>query len=83
MSIFKNKKYIFDGGMGQLLIDKGMVSNGTLWSATALVDESLHSFVLDSHLEFIEAGAEIIITNNFIQPSHGARRGGSFELLLT
>ena len=26
MSIFKNKKYIFDGGMGQLLIDKGMIT---------------------------------------------------------
>ena len=51
--------------MGQLLIDKGMVSNGTLWSATALVDENLHKLVLDSHLEFISAGAEIIVTNNF------------------
>ena len=51
--------------MGQLLIDKGMVSNGTLWSATALVDASLHNLVLDSHLEFIDAGAEIIVTNNF------------------
>lgn len=65
MNIFKNKKYIFDGGMGQLLIDKGMVSKGTLWSATALVDESLNDLVLDSHLEFINAGAEIIITSNF------------------
>ena len=65
MSIFKNNKYIFDGGMGQLLIEKGMVTKGTLWSATALVDENLNDLVVDSHLEFIDSGAEIIVTNNF------------------
>ena len=65
MSIFKNKKYIFDGGMGQLLIDKGMVSIGTLWSASALIDKNLNNLVLDAHMEFISAGAEIIVTNNF------------------
>ena len=42
--------------MGQLLIDRGMVTNGTLWSATALIDEGLNNLVLDSHIEFIEAG---------------------------
>tara|TARA_B110000263_G_scaffold17626_1_gene14074 strand:+ start:579 stop:1487 length:909 start_codon:yes stop_codon:yes gene_type:complete len=65
LSIFKNNKYIFDGGMGQLLIEKGMVTKGTLWSATALVDENLNDLVVDSHLEFIDSGAEIIVTNNF------------------
>ena len=65
MTIFTKDKYIFDGGMGQLLIDKGMITKGTLWSATALVDESLNNLVIDSHLDFINAGAEIIITNNF------------------
>ena len=65
MNLFSKKKYIFDGGMGQLLIDKGMVANKTLWSATALVDENLNHLVVDAHLDFIHAGAEIIITNNF------------------
>ena len=65
MNFFKKKKYIFDGGMGQLLIEKGMISKGTLWSATALVDENLNNLVVNSHLEFINAGAEIIVTNNF------------------
>ena len=65
MNVFRKKKYIFDGGMGQLLINKGMITNKTLWSATALVDESLNHLVLESHLDFIKAGAEIIITNNF------------------
>ena len=39
MNIFPNDKYIFDGGMGQYLIEKGMITKGTLWSATALIDE--------------------------------------------
>ena len=65
MTIFTKDKYIFDGGMGQLLIDKGMITKGTLWSATALVDKKLNHLVVDSHLDFINAGAEIIITNNF------------------
>ena len=65
MSLFKNKKYIFDGGMGQNLIDRGMISQGTLWSATALVDETLNKLVLDSHLDYISSGAEIIVTSNF------------------
>ena len=26
MTIFTKDKYIFDGGMGQLLIDKGMIT---------------------------------------------------------
>ena len=65
MSLFNKDKYIFDGGMGQILIDRGMISHGTLWSATALVDEKLNKLVLDSHLEYIHSGAEIIVTNNF------------------
>ena len=65
MTIFNKNRYIFDGGMGQLLIHKGMITKGTLWSATALIDEGLNPLVIDSHLDFINAGAEIIITNNF------------------
>ena len=65
MHILPKKKYIFDGGMGQTLIDKGMISKGTLWSATALVDESLNYLLLDSHLDFINSGAEVIVTSNF------------------
>ena len=65
MSLFPNNRYIFDGGMGQYLIEKGMVSQGTLWSATALIDENLNNLVLDAHLDFIHSGAQIIVTNNF------------------
>ena len=51
----RNKKYIFDGGMGQALLDKGLKPEGTLWSATALIYENFHQLVVDTHLDFINA----------------------------
>ena len=41
---FFKKIRILDGGMGQLLLEKGMVSMGTLWSASALLDEKSVSY---------------------------------------
>jgi len=61
----KNKKYILDGGTGQTLLEKGLKPEGTLWSATALINEDLHDLVVETHLDFINAGADLIVTNNF------------------
>ena len=33
---------ILDGGMGQELLARGLVSKGTLWSASALLDNKFH-----------------------------------------
>ena len=63
---FNNQKpLILDGGMGQTLIKYGMIPQGTLWSATALLDSSLHQMVIDAHQDFMRAGAKVITTNNF------------------
>ena len=59
------KKYILDGGTGQTLIEKGLKPKGTLWSASALINNDYHSLVVDTHLDFIKAGATLIVTNNF------------------
>ena len=56
---------ILDGGMGQELLARGMKPNSTLWSANAILDENYHQLVLDTHLDFIKAGAEIIVTTTF------------------
>ena len=64
IDLFKNVK-ILDGGMGQELLSRGLISKGTLWSASALIDEENHSLVVDAHSAFINAGADIIVTNNF------------------
>ena len=41
MSVDENyfkKIRILDGGMGQELLAKGLISKGTLWSASSLID---------------------------------------------
>jgi len=60
-----NKTRILDGGMGQELLHKGLKPKGTLWSAHALIDETCHQMVVNSHLDFINAGAEVIVTSTF------------------
>ncbi len=56
---------ILDGGMGQELLARGMEPNGTLWSANALLQDKYHKLLLDTHLDFIKAGAEVIVTTTF------------------
>ena len=51
--------------MGQTLLKQGMISQGTLWSASALLEGSLHQMVINAHQEFMKAGAKVITTNNF------------------
>jgi len=56
---------ILDGGMGQELLARGMKPKGTLWSASALLDENYHDLLLNTHLDYIKAGAEVIVTTTF------------------
>ena len=56
---------ILDGGMGQELLKRGLKPRGTLWSAEALIDEKYHQLVVDTHLDFINAGADVIVTTTF------------------
>ena len=51
--------------MGQELLHRGLKPKGTLWSAHALIDETSHQMVVDAHLDFINAGAEVIVTTTF------------------
>jgi homocysteine S-methyltransferase len=60
-----SKVRILDGGMGQTLLEKGLKAKGSLWSASALIDEKYHQLVIDTHLDFIKSGADVIVTNNF------------------
>ena len=69
LSSYFSKVRILDGGMGQELLAKGLVVKGSLWSASAMLDEKYHKLIIDTHLDFIKAGAEVIVTNTF-----GARR---------
>ncbi len=64
INYFKSVK-ILDGGMGQELLSQGLKSKGSLWSASALLEKKYHKLVIDAHLNFINAGANVIVTNNF------------------
>ena len=62
---FFKKTRILDGGMGQELLARGMKPNGTLWSANAVLKEEYHQLLLDTHTDFIKAGAEVVVTATF------------------
>ena len=64
INYFKSVR-ILDGGMGQELLSKGLQPKGSLWSASALLEKKNHQLVIDAHLNFINAGANVIVTNNF------------------
>ena len=64
INFFKTTR-ILDGGMGQELLARGMKPKGTLWSASALLYENYHDILLNAHLDYIKAGAEVIVTNTF------------------
>jgi homocysteine S-methyltransferase len=64
LNFFKQTR-ILDGGMGQELLARGMKSNGTLWSANAILNENYHKLLRDTHIDFVKAGAEVIVTTTF------------------
>ncbi|WP_146491098.1 homocysteine S-methyltransferase family protein [Vibrio sp. T20] len=54
---------ILDGGMGRELKEIGAPFSQPLWSAQALMEAP--DFVSQAHQNFVDAGAEIIITNSY------------------
>ena len=85
INFFKETR-VLDGGMGQELLARGVEANGTLWSANALLQEKYHQLLLDTHLDFINSGAEIIVTTTFTTRRLRLRDNGvedKFEYLNT
>ncbi len=76
---FFKKIRILDGGMGQELLARGMKPNSTLWSANAILDENYHQLVLDTHIDFIKAGAEIIVTTTFATRQKRLKENNLFD----
>ncbi|MEA1903809.1 MAG: homocysteine S-methyltransferase family protein [Actinomycetota bacterium] len=54
---------ILDGGMGDELHRRGITGRTALWSAQALIDDP--EGVVQTHLDYISAGARMIITNSY------------------
>lgn len=58
-----NRPLILDGAMGSLLLEKGITNHPILWTALANIEKS--EIVKNIHIDYIDAGAEIITTNTF------------------
>ena len=54
---------LLDGGMGQELINRGAPRSAELWSAWALLEDP--GLVTAVHLDYVEAGADVITTNSY------------------
>ncbi len=54
---------LMDGGMGRELIRRGAASPTGLWSAKALLEAP--SAVIETHRDYIAAGARIVTTNSY------------------
>jgi len=65
---------IIDGGMGTHLEKSGVRMDGKVWSARAVLSHP--DVVRRAHEEFIDAGAEVIITNTFSSARHMLDPGG-------
>jgi len=81
---------IIDGGMGTELKNRGafpcLREYQQLWSAAALLNEKGKQTIVDAHVAFIEAGAELVITNTYAcTPEILGKRGldGKLEELIT
>ena len=64
LNFFKQIR-ILDGGMGQELLARGMEPYGTIWSANAILNKKYHQLLLNTHRDFVKAGAEVIVTTTF------------------
>lgn len=54
---------LLDGGTGRELQHRGLAKRGSIWSALALIERP--DVVREVHKSFIEAGADVITTNNY------------------
>jgi homocysteine S-methyltransferase len=65
---------VIDGGMGTELEKSGVPMDGKVWSARAIMSHP--QVVRQVHERFIEAGAEVVITNTFSTARHMLEPGG-------
>lgn len=73
-----NEVTVLDGGMGTLLFRQGVPQSDKIWAATAIDDPQHHDTVVACHKMYINAGSEVITTNNYaIMPHYYAQYFGN------
>jgi S-methylmethionine-dependent homocysteine/selenocysteine methylase len=72
-----DKVYVLDGSMGRELCTRGLPEDDLfrkVWSARAIVDETMHQLVVEAHADFIAKGSQAITTSNYgVQPNYYSR----------
>ena len=58
-----SKPLVLDGAMGSYLQQKGLLTDDVLW--TTNLNHNNPDLIIQTHLEYIDAGADIITTNTF------------------
>jgi homocysteine S-methyltransferase len=58
-----SKPLVLDGAMGSYIQQKGLLTDDGLW--TTNINHNNPDLILKTHLEYIDAGADIITTNTF------------------
>jgi len=62
---------VFDGSVGRLLVNSGIPICPNIWSGKSITEEQYHPTVIDAHRKYIEAGCDMITTNNYtVQPCY-------------
>jgi len=56
---------VMDGSMGRLLMNSGVPQDDNIWSGRSITEEQYHPMVIDAHKKYINAGADMITTNNY------------------
>jgi S-methylmethionine-dependent homocysteine/selenocysteine methylase len=80
LSALQSKKFILDGATGTELNRRGVDTGLPLWSANALLNERDANILKQIHIDYLNAGADIITTNTFrthhraLAPSGNAQR---------
>ena len=65
MSLIEKAKsgIVLDGAMSDELENQGVNTNNHLWTATALINQV--DKVYQAHMDYFNAGAELVITNTY------------------
>jgi len=56
---------VMDGSMGRLLMNSGVPQDDNIWAGRSITEEQYHPMVIDAHKKYIDAGADMITTNNY------------------
>lgn len=76
--LFSEKEnWILDGGLATELEKRGVDLNHKLWSARALKDKP--EAIFDTHLSYLEAGADIILTSSYQASIKGFMQYGMYN----